>query len=427
MAESDIKGLNTDVGTLKTDVSNVKTALSSKQDTITGAASTIVEDNLTAGKVLVSNASGKVSAASVGIDDINPVGKYLKLTGGTLTGLLVLEDEEAQIKIGEAGVIFNPSHNEPQIVVSDSNYATQYISLSSSQTKIVGGTQFTNTNMTLASGGITIQKLESGVPSTATLSGISDGVNANDAVNLSQLNAVKAEIPDPSSFLPVTGGTLLGDLNLNLNALYLDGGGYRINAPVGRLQIKQATDLTPNSVAIVEYNDDDNKQLHIVVNDSSDGSHNTQVVLKKNTLQLYNNTVSGSSTSTGYVNVKGVADGTDTHDAVNLGQLNKLAPKGVADITFGNIVLSSAIEVLHNILFDCTYTGVIYSSTVIGGGASIPVDNTSYIVSVGGSDFGDSYGPCAVQKNKDSWNVTIRMLCTSRDAPNSITVPCLVW
>lgn len=62
MAESDIEGLNTDVGTLKTDVSSVKTALNSKQDTIVGAASTIVENNLTAGKVLVSDASGKVGA-----------------------------------------------------------------------------------------------------------------------------------------------------------------------------------------------------------------------------------------------------------------------------------------------------------------------------------------------------------------------------
>lgn len=486
--------------------------------------------------------------------------------------------------------------------------------------------------------------------------------------------------------LPLTGGTLSGNLNLNTNKLCLNEDGYQVSAPMGHLQIKKDTDLTPNGVAITEYNDNENKQLHFVVNDSSDGSHNTQAVLKKNTLQLYNNAVSGSSTTVGYVNVKGVADAIDDHDAVNLsqlnavkskipsniynpnllanwdlsntinttgitswslsggssmpvfngysfggtpsdkptveivssyfvkltntvssesrlwnntsnaiigpnktytfsvlvepygftpnentyiyvkgqvtspeikssnydnglymltfatgyniipvtdfvgialgsagfmyikgmkleegtnqtlchknysgdwvvtdsfnpqielakisqwkkdveygadvwkyigspllplsggtmtgpinmgnqkitrladgtndadavnlGQLNKLAPKGIADITFGNIVLSSAIEVLHNTLFDCTYTGKIRSSTVIGGGASIPVSNTSYIVSVSGSDFGYSYGPCAVQKDKDSWNVTIRMLCTSRDAPNSITVPCLVW
>lgn len=65
MAESDIEGLTTDVGILKTDVTSVKTALNSKQDTIVGAASTIVEDNLSASKVLVSDASGKVSVSDV--------------------------------------------------------------------------------------------------------------------------------------------------------------------------------------------------------------------------------------------------------------------------------------------------------------------------------------------------------------------------
>ena len=121
---------------------------------------------------------------------------------------------------------------------------------------------------------------------------------------------------------------MTGDLNLNANSLYLNTDGYQINSFSGRLQIKQATDLTPNSVAIAEYNNNENKQLHFVVNDSSDGSHNTQVVLKKNVLQLYNNTISNGSTTTGYVNIKGVADGIDTHDAVNLGQLNNAIPIG---------------------------------------------------------------------------------------------------
>ena len=133
----------------------------------------------------VTSVNGQTGAVTLGASDIGA----LPLTGGTLTGPLVLGNEDAQIKIGEAGVIFNPSQEEQQIVISDSHYATQYITLSSSQTKIVGGTQFTNTNMTLAPDGITIQKIESGVPSTATLSGISDGVNANDAVNVNQLNA----------------------------------------------------------------------------------------------------------------------------------------------------------------------------------------------------------------------------------------------
>lgn len=79
MAESDIEGLTTDVGILKTDVTSVKTALNSKQDTIVGAASTIVENNLTAGKVLVSDSSGKVEAdASISnVSDVIMMNKRL--------------------------------------------------------------------------------------------------------------------------------------------------------------------------------------------------------------------------------------------------------------------------------------------------------------------------------------------------------------
>lgn len=65
MAESDIEGLQTDVGTLKTNVGNIQTALTSKQDTVVGGASTITEDNLTASRALVSNASGKVAVSAV--------------------------------------------------------------------------------------------------------------------------------------------------------------------------------------------------------------------------------------------------------------------------------------------------------------------------------------------------------------------------
>lgn len=76
MAQSDIEGLSSDVGTLQTDVGQVKTALGSKQDTIVGGASTITEDNLTADKALVSNASGKVAVSEVTATEL-----------GTLTGM----------------------------------------------------------------------------------------------------------------------------------------------------------------------------------------------------------------------------------------------------------------------------------------------------------------------------------------------------
>lgn len=404
MAESDIESLNTDVDTLKTDVSGVKTALSSKQDTITGAASTIVDDNLAAGKVLVSNNSGKVSAArglgynsdALFVGDYaryGPSGSYIDIVfnnkyaigaavdsstetelDGVAIGSLVSADryiwlksdqvtfgnDDTPIKVtGVAdatndhdavnlgqlndalGNYISKTNTGTQSMAGPLNVAsvvtaigqTQHLSLQVGGRAPVIGVESTlgEINVFFDTGESTIQLMGSSIlGNPITLAGIKDGVNDADAVNVSQLNEVKNSIPEVSKFLPVTGGTLLGNLNLNTNELYLDGNGYRISTSAGRLQIRQATDLTPNSVAITEYNDDANKQLHIVVNDSSDGSHNTQLVLKKNTLQLYNNTVSGSTTTVGYVNVKGVADGTDTHDAVNLGQLNNVGIKSIS-------------------------------------------------------------------------------------------------
>lgn len=320
MAESDIEGLTTDVGALKTDVTSVKTALNSKQDTVVGAASTIVENNLTAGKVLVSNASGKVSTASVGIDDINPDGKYLKLSGGMVNGPVYL-----------FGGVAGP--------------------------------------LTVKNGRVTLNE------------GYSIGY---------------------------------GDGNYNFNQI------------AGDFQLMKGNSSS-QGVYIASSTNNTNRSLKMYVNNDSQNASTNMNIASNGIVRLSAEDSSGGSYMVNNVRVTGIADGTVSNDAVNLGQLNKLAPKGIADITFGDIVLSSAVTVLPNTLFDCTYTGEIRSSTVIGGGASIPVSNTSYIVSVSGSDFGYSYGPCAVQKDKDSWNVTIRMLCASRDAPNSITVPCLVW
>ena len=71
MAQSDIEGLSGDVGALKTDVNQVKTALGSKQDTVVGGASTVVENNLTANRTLISNASGKVAVGGITVAELN--------------------------------------------------------------------------------------------------------------------------------------------------------------------------------------------------------------------------------------------------------------------------------------------------------------------------------------------------------------------
>ena len=94
MAQSDIEGVSGDVGTLKTDVGQVKTALSSKQDTIVGGASTIVEDNLTADKALVSDASGKVATSEVTSTEL-----------GYLSGATSKVQDQLNNKVNKAGDI----------------------------------------------------------------------------------------------------------------------------------------------------------------------------------------------------------------------------------------------------------------------------------------------------------------------------------
>ena len=62
---SDITLYGTDMAMSSTDATTVTAAINSKQATITGGATTIVSDNLTASKALVSDASGKVAVSSV--------------------------------------------------------------------------------------------------------------------------------------------------------------------------------------------------------------------------------------------------------------------------------------------------------------------------------------------------------------------------
>lgn len=63
--DSDMEVAQGDITTLKGNVATLTTALQSKQDKITGGASTITDDNLTANRALVSNGSGKVAASVV--------------------------------------------------------------------------------------------------------------------------------------------------------------------------------------------------------------------------------------------------------------------------------------------------------------------------------------------------------------------------
>lgn len=63
--EDNIAMLDSDIAGLQSDVTTLTTALGSKQNTITGGASTIADDNLTANRALISNGSGKVAVSPV--------------------------------------------------------------------------------------------------------------------------------------------------------------------------------------------------------------------------------------------------------------------------------------------------------------------------------------------------------------------------
>jgi len=65
MLDSDMEAAQGDITTLKGNVTTLTNALQSKQDTITGGASTITDDNLTANRALVSDGNGKVAVSNV--------------------------------------------------------------------------------------------------------------------------------------------------------------------------------------------------------------------------------------------------------------------------------------------------------------------------------------------------------------------------
>lgn len=316
MAESDIEGLNTDVGTLKTDVTSVKTALSSKQDTIVGAASTIVEDNLTAGKVLVSDASGKVSTASVGIDDINPDGKYLKLSGGMVNGPVYLFGGVAgPLTVKSGNVILNEGYS---IGYGDGNY--NFIQI--------------NGNFQLTKGGSTQQGVY--------IASSTDGTN--------------------------------GSLTINVN------------------------------------------------NDSQNASTNMNIA-SNGIISLSAEDSSGGSYMVNNVRVTGIADGTASSDAVNLGQLNKASLNGPITVIFNNIVLKSSKELFPRSWYSCVYTGRIYG---FEGSAFIDTSKIKGFVAVGEMSGGYGAGPCSVTYSDGAVAITT-LVTMDPTAPNQVKIPCLYW
>ena len=85
IAESSVT--STELGYVSGVTSAIQTQLNGKQATITGAATTVTSSDLTASKVLVSNASGKIDAGSIDASKIVGTDSSQTLTNKTISGL----------------------------------------------------------------------------------------------------------------------------------------------------------------------------------------------------------------------------------------------------------------------------------------------------------------------------------------------------
>ena len=136
VAESSVT--TTKLNTLSNITSSVQDQLNTKQSTITGAASSIVMDNLNSDLVLVSSGSGKVSASAISTSELNSldgitdnvqtqINNRLALSGGTLSGALTVNANLSAYNItasnltivGDAVVMNTTTSNTEQMVITN--------------------------------------------------------------------------------------------------------------------------------------------------------------------------------------------------------------------------------------------------------------------------------------------------------------------
>ena len=402
MAESDIESLDTDVSTLKTDISNVKTALNSKQDTITGAASTIVDDNLAAGKVLVSDSNGKVSTASAGIDDINPDGKYLKLTGGTLTGALnIVQPAVGALGLGEVGnryaIEYDKLQNIFSLMKNGSTTESASVSLYGDSDNFI----FNHTNsagvtssIVLEADKVILRNVESRILGDLRLTGVADATQNNDAVNLSQLK----------QYLPLAGGAMTGNLNLGGETLFLNTNGYSLaQSSSGYFLLEK--DRFSSSI----YIEEESSTHNLILAKINTNIKETGIVIKDKNIQLYS-TVSSENLA----QISGVADATTVYQAVNLKQLQEREIKVVkgtpgtwsSAAVGGNVYrVSGQLTLASTITADIILLAFPQNSVINGSMVSQPVINSDVTSGVARSSIYVTFLTLNGSPGQYSWNV----------------------
>ena len=147
---------STEFGYLDTVSSNIQTQLNAKQATITGGATTIDTEDLTASRVLVSNSSGKVAVSSVTSTELSKLdgftgtyedlnyAKDLRATGVTTTEFDKLDGSTSRVSITWA--------DADGIVMNDNGTMTQATAQSLKTYVLAGVTSPNDSTITISAG-----------------------------------------------------------------------------------------------------------------------------------------------------------------------------------------------------------------------------------------------------------------------------------
>lgn len=365
MAESDIEGLTTDVGILKTDVTSVKTALNSKQDTIVGAASTIVEDNLSANKVLVSDASGKVGADA----SISNTSDVITMNKRLIAQYSILCTNNEKIVELDTDTFSYPAVRFGQ------NASTKAI-------KIFGEVEDKVVEFSTES------------EDFVTLRGVADATEKSDAVNLSQLNS---SLGNYVNKVGINGQTIASSFEA-ANSIKAQTGG-EVNNTIELL----SSDVAPSLVATSS-----GKSMSVsFVPQYSEVSFNTD----------------------DNVTLTGIKAGTNDTDAVNVGQLNAtIAAAGglkASDILFVYVAINrlvGSVAPFGNGLYLHTITSYRSLTITVKDGPTVATNKLQAIVPLFSS--GSISARDISIRFFDNYITSIDYLASVSDIPESLTIWC---
>ena len=137
---------STELGYLDNVTSNVQTQLDAKQATITGGASTIVTNNLTTSRVLTSNSSGKVMASST------ITSTELGYLDGVTSNIQTQLDDKSTNITGSATTIDTETITASRALVTDGSGKVAVSSVTSSELAVLDGITATTAELNILDG-----------------------------------------------------------------------------------------------------------------------------------------------------------------------------------------------------------------------------------------------------------------------------------